>query len=58
MKKIQSNSFPHSGYTRVTEVLSPFSGMDKIPKHIVENAGRRGTLVHTIIEGIVSGLGT
>ena len=41
----------------MTEVLYPFSGLDKIPAHIVENAGRRGTVVHGICEGIVRGLG-
>ncbi len=46
-----------SNYTRVTEILSPFSGLDKVPKEILENAGRRGTKVHDICEGIVKGVG-
>ena len=46
-----------SAYTRVTEILSPFSGLDKIPKHILDNAARRGTRVHDVCESIVKGLG-
>lgn len=42
---------------RVTEVLSPFTGLDKVPKDILANAARRGTKVHDICEGIVKGLG-
>ena len=45
------------GYTRVTEILSAFSGLNNVPKDILENAGRRGTKVHDICEAIVSGLG-
>lgn len=44
-------------YTRVTSVLYPFSGIDKIPRQVVENAANRGTKVHKICEGIISGLG-
>lgn len=47
----------NSAYTRITEILSPFSGLDKIPKEIVANAARRGTKVHDICEGIVKGIG-
>lgn len=46
-----------SKYIRVTEVLSPFTGLSSIPKHIVENAANRGTRVHAICESIVKGLG-
>lgn len=42
---------------RVTEILSPFSGLDRIPKDILANAAKRGTKVHDICEGIVKGLG-
>ncbi len=44
-------------YTRVTKILWPFSGLDKIDPDVLENAAIRGTKVHKICEGIVSGLG-
>ncbi len=44
-------------YTRITTILYPFSGIDKIPQAVVQNAAERGTKVHKICEGIVSGLG-
>lgn len=44
-------------YTRVTNVLYPFSGMDKIPAEILSRAADRGTKVHQICEAIVNGLG-
>lgn len=44
-------------YLRVTHVLYPFSGLQSIDPDIVANAARRGTKVHQICEGIVSGLG-
>lgn len=44
-------------YIRVTKVLSPFSGLDKIDPEIVAKAGRRGTKVHKICEGIMHDLG-
>ncbi len=46
-----------SRYTRVTEVLYPFSGLDKVDAGMVAAAGERGTKVHKICEGIVAGLG-
>lgn len=46
-----------SEYSRVTEILSPFSGLDKVPKDILANAARRGTKVHDACESIVKGLG-
>lgn len=45
------------GYRRVTSILYPFSGLDKLDQTIVNNAAKRGTKVHKIIEGIVQGLG-
>lgn len=54
---IQKKNQDISGYTRVTEVLSQFSGLDKVPKDILENAARRGTKVHNICEAIVTGIG-
>ncbi len=44
-------------YTRVTQVLYPFSGLDKIDPDVVARAADRGTRVHNICEGIIKGLG-
>lgn len=44
-------------YTRVTSILYPFSGLDKLDPDVVANAARRGTQVHKICEGIIEGLG-
>lgn len=44
-------------YTRVTNILYPFSGLDKIDPEIVAHAAERGTKVHRICEGIMLGLG-
>lgn len=44
-------------YTRVTNVLYPFSGLDKIDAGLVAHAADRGTKVHRICEGIMKGLG-
>jgi len=44
-------------YTRVTSVLYPFSGLEKIDAQIVAHAAERGTKVHKICEGIIQGLG-
>jgi hypothetical protein len=44
-------------YTRVTNVLYPFSGLGKIDPAIVSHAAERGTKVHKICEGIIQGLG-
>lgn len=44
-------------YLRVTTVLYPFSGLDKIDPEIVNRAAKRGTKVHRICEAIASGLG-
>lgn len=44
-------------YRRVTNILYPFSGLDKIDPEIVACAARRGTKVHEICEGIIQGLG-
>ncbi len=44
-------------YVRVTQVLYPFSGLQNIDPDIVENAGKRGSRVHKICEGIISGIG-
>lgn len=45
-----------SQYDRITSILSPFSGMDKIPKSILEAAADRGTRVHALCNGIIEGI--
>jgi hypothetical protein len=42
------------GYTRVTEILRPFSGMGKIDPAVLKNAGSRGTAVHRYIDSVIS----
>jgi len=42
---------------RVTDVLRPFSGLDKIDPKVVQHAAERGTRVHKACEGIIDGLG-
>lgn len=44
-------------YLRVTEILSPFSGLEKIDPYVVKNAADRGTRVHKACEAIIDGLG-
>lgn len=44
-------------YVRVTNVLYPFSGLDKINVDTVAHAAERGTKVHQICEAIAAGLG-
>lgn len=44
-------------YTRVTAILYPFSGLEKINADVLANAAERGTKVHKICEAIISGLG-
>lgn len=44
-------------YTRVTNVLYPFSGLEKLDADVVAYAAQRGTKVHKICEGIIEGLG-
>jgi hypothetical protein len=51
------NSEIKPGYLRVTQLLSLFSGLNKINPEVLRNAADRGTLVHTIIEGIEEGFG-
>jgi len=51
------NKTSRENYTRVTAVLSPFSGLDKIDPEVVRKAGERGTLVHKICEAIISNIG-
>jgi hypothetical protein len=44
-------------YIRVTTVLYPFSGLQNIDADVLAHAAARGTKVHKICEGIVSGIG-
>lgn len=44
-------------YLRVTSVLYPFSGLQKIDPNVVAYAADRGTRVHKICEAVVKGLG-
>lgn len=44
-------------YTRVTTVLYPFSGLEKLDADVVAHAAERGTKVHKICEAIMEGLG-
>jgi hypothetical protein len=44
-------------YTRVTEILYPFSGLDNVNELILERAATRGTRVHAICESIICGVG-
>ncbi len=45
------------GYTRISTVLSPFSGMGAIPPAILKAACDRGDAVHKAINGILEGFG-
>ena len=42
-------------YDRVTEVLSPFTGIEFVSRDILDPAAERGTNVHAHIEGILKG---
>jgi hypothetical protein len=44
------------GYTRVTEVLSPFAKLDHIDPIVLENAADRGRRVHKYCESYALGL--
>ncbi len=46
-----------SDYIRVTEVLYPFSGLDKINPDVLRNAANRGTRVHEICDAIIEEVG-
>lgn len=43
------------GFLRVTEVISPFTGIEFVPEEILAPACERGTKVHSYIEAILSG---
>lgn len=44
-------------YLRVTSILYPFSGLDRIDPDVLAHAAERGTKVHKICEGIMKGIG-
>ncbi len=44
-------------YDRVTSVLSAYSGMERIPAHILEAASERGTLVHQYASALIRNVG-
>jgi hypothetical protein len=52
-----SREIEKKNYTRVTQVLWPFSGLQHIKPEVLDHAAKRGTKVHKICEGIISGLG-
>lgn len=43
-------------YLTVTQVLGPFTGMDKIPKDILAKASHRGDMVHKYCEAYLCGI--
>jgi len=44
-------------FLRVTEILSPFTGIKYVDKAVLENAAVRGTKVHAYCEAIARGVG-
>lgn len=44
-------------YRRVTQILYPFSGLEKLDQDVVARAAERGTKVHQICEAIMGDLG-
>ncbi len=44
-------------YDRITSVLSPYSGFDRIPVHILEAASERGVLVHKYASALIRNVG-
>lgn len=45
------------GYTRVSDVLSPFSGLSNVPESVLNYAADRGTRAHIAIDSIIHGCG-
>lgn len=41
-------------YLRVTDILAPLSGIDRVPKAILEAAAARGTLVHSCVNWFIN----
>jgi len=48
-------NLPKKGYLRVTEILTPFTGIEFVPDHILRPAADRGTMVHEQIENFFQG---
>lgn len=51
------NKKRRDSYTRVTNILFNFSGLDQVDPSVVSKAAHRGTRVHKICEGIIRGVG-
>jgi len=54
---MSDDQLSRENYTRVSTVLYPFSGLSDVPQDLVQHAADRGTKVHQICQGIVTGLG-
>jgi len=54
---MSKDSVKMQDYLRVTQVLSPFSGLSKAPPDILKQAGERGTKVHEICSAIMDDIG-
>lgn len=55
-RSIHGGKMNRDQYDRVTSILAPFSGIDKVPDHILESAAHRGTRVHALCEGLIRGV--
>lgn len=44
-------------YIRVTHILYPYSGLDKVPIDVLKNASERGSKIHEICSAMVDDLG-
>ena len=44
-------------FLRITTVLSPFSGLDKVDPEILAKAARRGNIVHSICDAMIESIG-
>lgn len=42
-------------YTRITDIIAPFTGIEFVPEFVLEPVCTRGTSVHLMIEGILQG---
>jgi hypothetical protein len=46
-----------TGYTRVTAILDPFSGLSKVDPMILKKAGTRGTIIHQVCDAMIKKVG-
>lgn len=46
-----------SKYLRITEIISPFTGIEFVPEHVLAPASEKGTCVHEAIESLLNGFG-